>query len=316
MMGLLVFKEHLKAFYGRYSFIINPLRKFALAMLVFLMLNQNLGFMSALKNPAVLVFLSLLCAFFPLSVLTVLAALVMLLHLYSLSLELAAVTGILVLCAAILYSSFQPGNSILMVLMPLLFFIRIPYAAPLIVGLSCGLSALIPMSFGVFIYYLVMYAKQNAGVLAGSGTIDITQKYMQILKSLFSNEKMLIMVAAFLAAAIVVYLIRNLSLSYAWSIAIAAGTVVELAVIFIGNSRMGVSLSIGSIAVSVLVSVILAFVFQFFVFAVDYSRTEFLQFQDDDYYYYVKAVPKVAVSTPDIKVQRINRRKEERTAEP
>lgn len=29
-----------------------------------------------------------------------------------------------------------------------------------------------------------------------------------------------------------------------------------------------------------------------FFFSVDYSRTENVQFEDDEYYYYVKAVPK------------------------
>ncbi len=86
--------------------------------------------------------------------------------------------------------------------------------------------------------------------------------------------------------------------------------VVELAVIFIGDSKLNVNLSIGSVALGALVSVLLAFVVQFFLFAVDYSRTEFLQYEDDDYYYYVKAVPKIAVSAPDIKVQRINKRNE------
>ena len=33
--------------------------------------------------------------------------------------------------------------------------------------------------------------------------------------------------------------------------------------------------------------------------AVDYSRTEHLEFEDDEYHYYVKAVPKVAVSAPE-----------------
>ena len=37
--------------------------------------------------------------------------------------------------------------------------------------------------------------------------------------------------------------------------------------------------------------------------------TEYLQYEDDDYYYYVKAVPKIAVSAPDVKVQKINARK-------
>ena len=310
MIGLLVFKERLKAFYGRYSFAVDAVRKFFFSLVVFILLNHNLGFHEFLKSPLVLLAVSFLCAFLPVSVMTCLAAVFMIIHLYSVSLELTVITGILVLAVSILYSGFQPGNSVVMVVTPMLFFLKVPFVVPLIIGLSCGLSALIPMCMGVFFYYLLVYAKQNAGVLAGAAAIDITQKYMQILNSLLSNELMLLMVLAFAAAAVVVYLIKSLAVAYAWTIAIAAGVVVELAVVFFGNSRMDVNLSVGSIIVGILVSMVLAFVFEFFVFAVDYTRTEYLQFQDDDYYYYVKAVPKVAVTAPDVKVQRINKRKE------
>ena len=44
--------------------------------------------------------------------------------------------------------------------------------------------------------------------------------------------------------------------------------------------------AIGPMILGILVSVVLALVYQFFVFAVDYTRTEYLQYQDDDYYYY------------------------------
>lgn len=310
MIGLLVFKERLKAFYGRHSFIVDAVRKFFFSLVVFILLNHNLGFHEFLKSPLVLLAVSFLCAFLPVSVMTCLAAVFMMIHLYSVSLELTVITGILVLAVSILYSGFQPGNSVVMVVTPMLFFLKVPFVVPLIIGLSCGLSALIPMCMGVFFYYLLVYAKQNAGVLAGAAAIDITQKYMQILNSLLSNELMLLMVLAFAAAAVVVYLIKSLAVAYAWTIAIAAGVVVELAVVFFGNSRMDVNLSVGSMIVGILVSMVLAFVFEFFVFAVDYTRTEYLQFQDDDYYYYVKAVPKVAVTAPDVKVQRINKRKE------
>lgn len=310
MIGLLVFKERLKAFYGRHSFIVDAVRKFIFSLVVFILLNHNLGFHEFLKSPLVLLAVSFLCAFLPVSVMTCLAAVFMMIHLYSVSLELTVITGILVLAVSILYSGFQPGNSVVMVVTPMLFFLKVPFVVPLIIGLSCGLSALIPMCMGVFFYYLLVYAKQNAGVLAGAAAIDITQKYMQILNSLLSNELMLLMVLAFAAAAVVVYLIKSLAVAYAWTIAIAAGVVVELAVVFFGNSRMDVNLSVGSMIVGILVSMVLAFVFEFFVFAVDYTRTEYLQFQDDDYYYYVKAVPKVAVTAPDVKVQRINKRKE------
>lgn len=310
MMGLLVFKEQLKTFYGGYSFVIDPIGRGILSLAVILLLNGSLGFMEILKNPVIVAVACLFGAFLPLGMLTWMGAVFLLLHLYGLSLELAVITGILVLIVAIVYCGFQPGNTILMVVAPLLFFLRVPYLLPLLVGLSCGLSALVPMCFGVFIYYLVVYARQNAGVLAAAGTIDITQKYMQILNSLLANKMMLLMAAACALAAVAVYLIRSLPIDHAWTIAIVVGTAVELAAIFVGQSTMDVSLSIGTLAAGTFMSVVAAFVFQFFVFAVDYSRTEFLQFQDDEYYYYVKAVPKIAVTAPDVKVQRINKRKE------
>ena len=44
---------------------------------------------------------------------------------------------------------------------------------------------------------------------------------------------------------------------------------------------------------------------KFFVFNVDYTRTERVQFEDDEYYYYVKAVPKNTVSIADKQIKKI-----------
>ena len=38
---------------------------------------------------------------------------------------------------------------------------------------------------------------------------------------------------------------------------------------------------------------------KFFVFGGDYTRTERLEYEDDDYYYYVKAVPNALVATSE-----------------
>ena len=46
---------------------------------------------------------------------------------------------------------------------------------------------------------------------------------------------------------------------------------------------------------------------EFFAFNLDYSRTEKVQFEDDEYYYYVKAVPKVTLSAPERRVKKINK---------
>ena len=54
-------------------------------------------------------------------------------------------------------------------------------------------------------------------------------------------------------------------------------------------------------------------VLELLFFSVDYSRTENIQFEDDEYYYYVKAVPKVGVAVPEKKVKRITENQPQET---
>lgn len=309
MMGLLVFKENLKRFYAKYSIYMIPILKFALGMAVFFVINSNIGFMDRLKNPIIPVVMGLVASFIPCGATAFLAGCFIIVHVSRVSLEVALIIAMLMMAVMMLYYGFRPGDGYLLLLTPMMFFLKIPYAVPLLVGLSGSLVSIIPVSCGVCVYYIVMYLKQNAGVLAGSSVSQIAERFIQIAKSVFGNELMWVMVAAFAAAILIVYIIKNLPVDYAWSIAIIAGVITELIVIFIGDFNYNLPIGLMSIILGIIVSVVIALIYQFFVFAVDYTRTEFLQYEDDEYYYYVKAVPKIAVSAPDVKVHRIYSRK-------
>ena len=164
-------------------------------------------------------------------------------------------------------------------------------------------------------YYIIQYVKQNAGVLTNDASLDIILKYGQIIKNMMSNSQMMLMIAACAGGIMVVYLIRMLSVDYAWHIAIVTGALVQLTVIFVGNFAFDIVMPVAELLVGTMISMVIAAVYNFMIFAVDYSRTEYLQFQDDDYYYYVKAVPKITVSAPDVKVQKISTVKSRRTRE-
>ena len=97
-----------------------------------------------------------------------------------------------------------------------------------------------------------------------------------------------------------------MSLDYAWEIAIVTGTIAQLAAVFVGDFLFHVSMPVLQLLIGALLSLAVALLYHFFVFTVDYTRTEYVQYEDDDYVYYVKAVPKVAVTRTDVKVQRIN----------
>jgi len=310
MTSLLLWKEHLKRFYNRYSYGIQPVVRFLFALCTMVSLNTNIGYMAKLKSPLVILPVCLVSAFLPYGAIVFLAGCLMIAHVYAVSLEMALIAIVLILTIAILYYGFKPGDSYLMVLTPLAFLFKIPYVVPLLVGLGGSLASVIPVGCGVFLYYLLIYVKQNAGILAASdGSVDIVQKYSQILKSVLFNQTMMVMIATCAVGIIVVYLIRRLSMDYAWVVAIVAGAVAELLAIFVGDFVFGVSVPVGQMILGLFLSAAIAAVFNFFVLSVDYTRTEYVQFEDDDYYYYVKAVPKMTVSTPDVKVQKISTHK-------
>ena len=93
----------------------------------------------------------------------------------------------------------------------------------------------------------------------------------------------------------------------------AAGAFVNVMVILIGDLMFDTNVSIFGVIVGTVISFLITGILQFFVFHVDYSRTEKVQFEDDEYYYYVKAVPKVTLARPEKKIKQIAGQKRNKT---
>lgn len=312
MIAMLVFKEKMKLFYSRFEMFLTPVIRFTLSLVTFLIISKNVGFMTRLNSMVILMVLALACSIMPYGIAVIIAGGLILAHISTVSIELTLVLSVCMLMVAVLYYGFQPGDSYLLLITPIFYILKIPYAVPLLVGLSKTPVAAVPVGCGTFIYYILQYVKQNAGVLTNDASLDITQKYVQIMKSMINNKLMMLMIVSCVAGVLVVYLIRRLSIDYAWMIAIVVGAIAQLTVIFIGDYIFDVSAPMVELLLGTLGSMLIAGIYNFLIFSVDYSRTEYTQFEDDDYYYYVKAVPKLTISTPDVKVQKINSTKARR----
>ena len=123
---------------------------------------------------------------------------------------------------------------------------------------------------------------------------------------------MILYMVSFAITVILVYVIRRLSISYAWSIAIGAGAVVQMITLLIGDMILDTGISIVGIFLGNLIAVAIAVVIQFFFFHLDYNRAEQVQFEDNEYYYYVKAIPKITVSKTSKSVKKINSQSEKK----
>ena len=309
MTTLLVMKQILMTLYSKYEVYITPLLKFMLAFISLLLINARIGYMDSIDRMTVVLIVALMCSFMPMNFIVVVSALFVLLHLYSFSLECAVVVGAGFVLMFLLYLRFSPKDTLVVVLMPICFLLKIPYVIPLAMGLIGTPASAVSVACGVIAYYMIHYVAQNISVIAAmvdEETAASAAKFRFIIDGILKNKEMIVTIAAFAITVILVYLIRRLSVDYAWTIAMVAGIVVDIMVLLVGDLMFDTNVALFGVIFGNIISFLLALVLQFFVFNVDYSRTEKVQFEDDEYYYYVKAVPRVVVSRPDKKVKQIN----------
>lgn len=306
MTNLLVFKEKLNHFYVKNGRFIRPILKFLAAFIVFTLINHNIGYDQRLTNIMVVLGLSVLGALLPTALLVLLAAVFSTIHVYYVSPVLSIIVIMLFLILYFLFIRFMPKSGYVVLAVPVLYLLKIPFLMPILLGLVSGPIAMVPVSCGIVIYYLFKIIKEATLVTSGTSVEDILGIYKYVVDHLMSNREMILTIVVFGVVLLVTYFIRNLSVDYAFYIAILAGSVINVLAFLIGGLVMTVTTKLTFVIAGSIVSGIIVFVIQFFRLNLDYSSVEYTQFEDDDYYYYVKAVPKVKIAVPKKDVKRIN----------
>lgn len=305
MSTLFVWRKRLQEIYARYSTYILKVLQFIFGLILFGLINSNIGFMKTASSVLCTAGLAVICTFFPMIVMVTAAAVLVLVHFYSLSLPIAAVSLIIFLIMYIFYFRFTPGKSWYVLLTVVAFGLKIPLVIPVVFGLMGAPVWVVPAACGVISYYMVDYVKDSATALRSADTDSLINSLIGFTKQVMTGKEMWLMAATVIIGILVVNLIRTRAVDHAWKIASAAGAVVCLIIALTGNIALGAGISYVQIVISAVLGVAAGLVLEFLFFSVDYSRTENIQFEDDEYYYYVKAVPKVGVAAPEKEVKRI-----------
>ncbi|MCH5254104.1 MAG: hypothetical protein J1F41_04200 [Lachnospiraceae bacterium] len=305
MTTLLVAKQYMKLFYSKFEIYITPFLKFLLAFISLVLINSSLGYMTGLNRLAVVLIVALMCSFMPTNFIVIMSALFTLLHLYAFSLECTVVIGAAFILMFLLYFRFSPKDTVVVVLTPVCFLLKIPYVMPIAMGLIGTPASAVSVGCGIIVYYMLRYINLNTPVLGQATDEEMVVRFKIVIDGILNNKEMVVTIVAFAIALILVYLIRRLSIDYAWTIAMVAGSLVNIMVILMGDLMFDTNVSLLGAIIGTIISFLITLVLQFFVFHVDYSRTEKVQFEDDEYYYYVKAVPKVTVAKPEKQVKQI-----------
>lgn len=292
MTKLLEIKKQIFHFCGRYEAYLKFVYKFIIALVLFLLINETIGFMESISTFPVALVLALVCCLLPQNLTFLAAAVVIAMDLYVLSAE-AALTAVLIFTLIFfLYFRFSPKDGVLFMLTPICFALHIPYVLPIATGLLRKKYSIAAVACGTIVYFFLGGIYENVTALqATSMTITAGQ--------LLSNKEMYLTVVVFILSAIVVHTVRKMAIDHAWKVAVVSGALVQVSGLFVGYIFFDIIGKTFGMIVGNVIAILLGMVIEFLFMNLDYTRVEQVQFEDDDYYYFVKAIPKKMVASSD-----------------
>lgn len=314
MEPLLIARETVIKFFKRYETFIIPVFKFFLGVLVFQKIN-SIGLVNDLAMPAAPLFASSLLlgvAFallpYTLSYLLIIADIT---FQYSANLEIAAVVFLFLSCILLFYVRMAVKESVLIILTVLAFYFKVPYLVPLAVGLYCSLTAIVPVAIGVFIHTfipiiqsLVMTSK-TAGLNITDMPATFSEVYASLAASLTTTSEWIFDAFIFAMVIVIVHVVSRLAIDFSKEIALLLGCVLNIFGYIMAALVAKENVNMVVVIFGTLLCGVLAEVMRFFDAVLDYHRAESVQFEDENNYYYVRVVPKVALTKRKRVVRRI-----------
>ncbi len=309
MAILLELRERIVSFCESNELLVKILGRFLLALVTFQLINIRIGYMSQINHLWIALILAVICAFLPVNFTIFVAIAFLACHLYALSPVVAVLSVLIGILALLLYFRFLPQDGFLTLVTVVLAVLGAPYMMAYIAGLRKNLMSMIGILIGLVYYYFLYGIRSTAAVFRaqGEGSLDSVGLLRQGVEQLVDNNEMVFTILIFLLTAIIIYVIGRSSVNYARNIALTIGIVINVAGMLIFYMLTDTLPGVMNFTLGQAVSVVVALIFSYFTRSLDYTRVERVQFEDDDYYYFVKAVPKQSVARRQKLVKQYNK---------
>lgn len=297
---LLLYKKHEKVIH--YSF------KFIITFFIVAKLNHTIGYSEVFKKTSVVLLFSIFITIIPSSWMLFLLGVIIISNIAFASLEAAILIGSILLIMYLIYIRLAPKMSFFIIAVPVLFVIKLPYIVPLYAGIFSNPLSIIPIIFGLIIYYSASALPSVTNISSNNSTElskIILQMYKELLSTVLDNKEMIFTVVIFTIIILLTYWLSKLSIDYIWYISIGIASLFNIIAFIIGIIKFSLSHNVLGVIISTIISAVVIVIFLIFRCVLDYTRAEKVQYEDDDYYYYVKAIPKIHISTLNKEVKHI-----------
>lgn len=305
MTQLIDFKDNIISLYRKYAIYIRPALKAVLSFLVLFLFTRMFNYNTGINKIYIITVLSLIQAFMPVSFLFYVSVILIAGNLFTVSPEIMLVFMAVVIACWLAFIRIDRKYALLVVLTPVLFYLKVEYLLPVITGMVAGIGGVLPVAGGIMIFFLSLYTSEVSNLLAtttGNGTGVGMQRMIQLVTI---DKKLLVVMISFCLVIFISAVLYRIFHERAWMFTVVIGNLALALLLLSGRLIFDLDYTIWRVFLECVLAVGLAGIYQFFRGMGDVSRMEKVTFEDDEYIYYVKAVPKIKVSATERNVTRI-----------
>ncbi len=294
------------------QFITSKDKYFALAFKIiifyvaFALINYTFGYQRVLLSKWVPFALAVVCSLLQIGMGVLLVLIYTIFQLSALTTWVAVAALVLVFLCYGACAYFQAKHTYNLAFMPLTSTIRVPFLMPLWSGLFGNINELISVLMGAIVTYFIKSVYTNAYSLAADDS-----SVLVIITAILSSSMFYVYLMANVIMFLGVYYVRKSRIKYSWFIAVASGVVAEFIIMLIAYSFIDRKSEIPNLLLGNFIILVLGLIITFFMQDANFEGTERVAFEDDEYFYYVTAVPKVRIANEERKVKKITQKKPE-----
>ena len=303
---LLVFRGRVQAFFEKNYRVIRGLLKGIVVLLSLLVLATVFPQGIFAQMPWIFLIAAIICGLSPdvVAIATVIGDIVV--EIWNVSYILAFTMMMIFFVYLLLFGRKTKSQWYLILTIPLFSVLKVGFLVPVIAGLFLGPGMIPALMMGIILRFgmegVAEYTATARGVMTDTNPFS-SLKYL--IDYLATNRLLLVALIVYVATFLVIYLLRKANFRYSPQIAILTGCIVLYTLEMVSNIIWQLELDLLLTSLLVILTMVIAYIVQFFRLSLDYHGTRKLQFEDDEYYYYVTAIPKYNVAVAQNEVTRI-----------
>ena len=299
-------KELMIGFYQKNANMLIPIFKGVFSFIALMVLKGMFPYDSKLNVWVLFIGVSVVQAFLPIVTLFFAGFALILTNTWNVSIDIFAVYLIIMLIILLACIRIDGKYTVILLITPILFVCKMEYFLPVILGITVGYGAIIPCISGVLLYFFSQYTMEASMLITTSANTEIGAGLQRMIDMVSIDRHLIVVLVAFSLIIILSSCLYHLLHEKAWMAAMVVGHITLAFVMLVGTYVFELDLSAIRIFLEVILSMGICLIIQLFRGIGDVSRIEKVSFEDDEYIYYVKAVPKIRMTHQEVNKKIIN----------